>query len=145
MLRNTIALAAFAATAMLAAASASIPADSAGALATQGSAPVASSVPGTTGISLNQPRGARGDMVDWRVKFTAKGQPVGNTPVAFFWRSDAQGLTPIGTDRTGPRGIARIHFRIPRNPGQDNVYLVAVTGGGPFNAVVEQRIAIAAR
>jgi hypothetical protein len=145
MLRNTIALAAFASTAMLATASVCVPVDGVAAPATQGSAPVESSIPGTTGVSLNQPRGARGQTVDWRVKFTAAGQPVGDMPVAFFWRSDIQGLTPITTVHTGPRGIAKMHFRIPRNPGQDNVYLVAVSGGGPFTSVVEQRIAIAAR
>lgn len=145
MFRKTTILAAFAASAMLAAASGSTTPGTTAGTESPNAGSVASALPNTVGVSLNQPRGARGDTVNWRVRFTANGQPVSNMPVAFFWRSDSQGLTPIATDRTGSRGIAGTSFRIPRNPGQDNVVLVAVTGGGPFTEVVEQRIAIAPR
>lgn len=79
----------------------------------------------TTLTSQNVPAGARGQIVSWSVKLLADGRPLGNMPVVFTWRSDARGSQPITTVTTDGAGVARISFRIPTNPADDNVILKA--------------------
>lgn len=79
----------------------------------------------TTLTSQNDPAGARGQVITWSVKLLGDGRPLANMPVVFTWRSDARGAQPITTVTTDGAGVAKISFRIPTNPADDNVILKA--------------------
>ena len=92
--------------------------------------------------STNTPTGLRGDVVTWRVRLTANGHPVVGVPIAFTSRSSGYGTRSEGTGFTDHNGYATLSFRIPTNVNADNVILTAVSGGGPFTAITEKRVAI---
>lgn len=105
----------------------------------------ASPVRGSRLTSANMPGGTRGDVVTWRVRLMANGQPVAGVPVAFTSRSDGYRTRTEGVAFTDHNGFAQLRFRIPTNVNADNVILGAISGGGPFISVAEQRVAIGRR
>jgi len=102
----------------------------------------ASPVRGSSLTSMNNPAGRRGQIVSWRVRLTANGRPVANTPLAVTWRSDARSDRALSPACTDAQGYATITFCIPTNVNDDNVILTAISGGGPFTTRLSQRVAI---
>jgi hypothetical protein len=96
-------------------------------------------------ITTNTPTGLRGDVVTWRVRLTANGHPVAYVPIAFTSRSSGYATRSEGTGFTDHNGYATLTFRIPTNVNADNVILTAISGGGPYTTIVEQRVAIGRR
>ena len=92
--------------------------------------------------TIAHPQGVRGQVANWRIRLTANGHPVANCPVAVTWQSNIRSATPLPAVRTDANGYATISFRIPTNVNDDNVILTAISGGGPYTAVITQRVAI---
>ncbi|MFN5946381.1 MAG: hypothetical protein ACK5Q4_11965 [Phycisphaerae bacterium] len=95
--------------------------------------------------STNTPTGLRGDVVTWRVRLMANGHPVAYVPIAFTSRSSGYATRTEGTGFTDHNGYATLSFRIPTNVNADNVILTAISGGGPYTTIVEQRVSIGRR
>ncbi len=92
--------------------------------------------------TASAPQAARGHIATWRIRLTANGHPVANCPVAVTWQSNIRSATALPSVRTDANGYATISFRVPTNVREDNVILTAISGGGPFTAVISQRVAI---
>lgn len=86
-----------------------------------------------TAMTANQPAGLRGDVITYRVHLTACGAPRANELVQFYDRSDARpSWHYIGCGYTDGQGYARISYRIPTSPFEDNVHLLGQYSGNCY-------------